>query len=274
MFQKSLCLECPILSVIVMVTPMECIPPIIYGAIGALASAFPLSPEPLVGKEYLVPSYVGFLFAILFYFRKEIGLLPASELRRQPIREGRLFVYSLLFTVVTAYPIGRRLGWAVGDGKLDALNAAIGIVLLGIALFPWRGDKSISKSLEKAVSDSNDGGALLQSILVSVANAISITGPSRGGLSVLFLTIGEKDGENVFRGSLIAGIGYYTVAVVLMDGWKFSGSALLPVLASASAFLVGLCAIHAVIYLGRLGWKGLAVYSLIPVLLYAVEVIL
>jgi len=253
---------------------MDYIPSIVCGAVGALASAFSVSPETLVRKEYLVPSYVGFLFALLFYFRREIGLLPASELRRKPIREGRLFIYSLLFTMVTAYPVGRRIGWAVGGGKLDALNAVIGVVLLGIALFSWRGGKGISKSLEKAVSDSNDGGALLHSVLVSVANAISIAGPSRGGLSVLFLTVGEKDGENVFRGSLIAGIGYYTVAVVLMDGWKFSGSPILPALASASAFLVGLGAIHAVIYLGRLGWKGLAIYSLIPAILYAVEVVL
>jgi undecaprenyl-diphosphatase len=257
-----------------MMTPMNYIPPIVYGAIGALASAFPASPETLVGKDYLVPSYVGFLFALLFYFRKEIGFLPTSELRREPIREGRLFIYSLMFTVVMAYPVGRRLGWIVGDGKLDAINAAIGAILFGIALLLWRGGKGISKSLEKAVSDSDDEGALLHSILVSIANTISIVGPSRGGLSVLFLTLGEENGEKVFRGSLISAIGYYTVAVVLMDGWKFSGSALLPALASASAFLVGLGAIHTIIYLGKLGWKGLAVYSIIPVIIYAVEVVL
>ncbi|WP_342764715.1 undecaprenyl-diphosphate phosphatase [Thermococcus sp. Bubb.Bath] len=253
---------------------IDYIPPIVHGAIGALASAFPASPETLVGKEYLVPSYVGFLFAILFYFRKEIGLLPTSELRKEPIREGRLFIYSLMFTVVMAYPVGRRLGWIVGDEKLDALNAAIGAVLLGLSLLLWRRGEGISKSIEKVVSGSDDGGALLHSVLVSVANAISIVGPSRGGLSVLFLALGEKNGEKVFRGSLIAGIGYYTVAVVLMDGWKFSGSAILPAIASASAFLVGLVAIHVIIYLGKLGWKGLAVYALIPVIIYAVEVVL
>jgi undecaprenyl-diphosphatase len=257
-----------------MMTPMDYISPIVYGAIGALASAFPASPETLVGKEYLVPSYVGFLFALLFYFRREIGLLPTSELRKEPMREGRLFIYSLMFTAVMAYPVGRRLAWDVGDGKLDALNAAIGLTLFTLAILRWRKGIGISKSLEKAVSDSDDEGALLHSVLVSVANAISIVGPSRGGLSVLFLTFGEKDGEKVFRGSLISAIGYYTVAVLLLNGWKFSGSVVLPALASASAFLVGLGAIHAIIYLGKLGWKGLVVYSIIPVIIYAVEVVL
>ncbi|ASJ03362.1 hypothetical protein A3L09_08880 [Thermococcus profundus] len=218
--------------------------------LGTILAWLPVSPEIVPNLSgYLCPIYVGAAFAGVFYFRREIGLIPRDFITQSTDEWPRVFLYSLLFTFVIGYPIGKRVG------TLTASQLIIVDIVLGIGLLIPAALTNVSLRLPE------DTKAFVLSTSMGIAQGLSSPGIARGAPSLLAALVVEKNVERAVRASLLASSGYFALRAILMGG-PGVGS-IDAILTSTVSFLLSLLVLEVILRSSRYGRKFVIAYALL-----------
>lgn len=223
---------------------------ILRAALGTILAWLPVSPEILSDLSgYLCPIYTGAAFAGIFYFKREIGIMPQGLTTQRVEEWPRIFLYSILFTFVVGYPLGRRVG------VLSPLHLILADVALGLGLL-------ILGVLNRPLLNlPEDIRAFVLSTLVGASQGLSSPGVSRGSSSLFSALLIEKNVERAVKTSLLASPGYFALRALLL-GEPSMGSEEVLVVATVS-FLLSLAILKVLLKSARYGKKFVIIYALI-----------
>ncbi|ASJ00605.1 undecaprenyl-diphosphate phosphatase [Thermococcus gorgonarius] len=220
--------------------------------LGTVLAWLPTSPEIALEEAYLFPIYVGVTFAGIFYFQREIGLLPRDLITRNERSWSKIFLYSSLFTLVIGYPLGETLG------TLDVQTLIIADVASGVVLLILGTLKGALLNLPDDIKDFS------LSFLVGTAQGLSSPGFSRGLTSLITASIIESDARDAVRASLLASPAYFALRAVLLKESGLVG--IEGIIVSSVSFFLSLIIIHSLLKLAAYGKKFLGGYALISLI--------
>jgi len=251
---------------IVVSSVQSVLPALSWGVLYSATSTFMLAPSPALfdpasSGAYYLPSLLGILSAFLFYFRLDIGLIPRSVIRRESSFAPYFFIYMFIFSLVFNYPIGRTLG-GIKPVEADLLNGLLGLTVL--LLIPEK------FSIRPKILEDESGRALLLSFLVSIFQIPALMGLSRTAMSLLPpLILGFKPSEALKLSFL--SLPAYMMVLVALSPARCQGAVGCSIAFSAAFFAsIALAALLLRLSKLRAFWS---VYSVIPIVLYVLEVI-
>ncbi|NJE42439.1 undecaprenyl-diphosphate phosphatase [Thermococcus sp. GR6] len=219
--------------------------PLISGIIVALSSWFPISPEgysvnlmlqsidPLY-ESYLVPAYLGILFAILFHFREKIATGAQKAIRMSIDPDGKFVFYSSLFTVFIGYPVVVGLPEILSPKTADIINAIIGLVMITAGLLMARRVSVPLRGVDDCLREHEDEPTLIDSLVVGLAQGISLIGGiSRSGLTLTVLLSTGASVKRALELSFLVAPLYLIMRLAFIESWDPD----LPVALLFTAFL-------------------------------------
>ncbi|ASJ08877.1 bacilysin biosynthesis protein BacA [Thermococcus siculi] len=270
-----------------MVASLDYISPLVSGIIVALASWLPIGPEghavsglleslaPSYG-DYLVPSYLGIIFAVLFYFKNLIALDTQSAIKGRVSSDLRYFFYASIFTILIGYPVIRGLEDAVSPATSDLINAVIGLLLIALGLI-YRGRKLAPlEDVEGRIREDENEATLLDSIVSGITQGAALIGSvSRSGLVLLGLSSTGIDVKRALELSFLVAPVYFVLKLLFMT-WNPELPVSLLFTAFLSAFVVSLITMKLLLKMAEaLGRRRfLIVFGSIAVVVYLLGVMM
>ncbi|ASJ06809.1 undecaprenyl-diphosphate phosphatase [Thermococcus pacificus] len=228
-----------------MVASLDYISPLISGIIVALTSWFPIGSggyavsrlleavAPVYG-DYLVPSYMGVIFAVLFYFKDLIGPDTQKALVGRFSSTIKYFVYAAIFTVLVGYPLARGLGGSLGPRTSDLVNAVIGAGLVVVGVIYWKHLRAPLEDVEERVREDEEDTTLIDALISGVAQGVALIGGiSNVGLVLLGLSSTGINIKKALELTFVVAPIYLTMKLLFMGG----GSPELPVSLLFTAFV-------------------------------------
>ncbi|WP_010478183.1 bacitracin resistance protein BacA [Thermococcus zilligii] len=225
---------------------------VLKAILGTILAWLPTSPELALEKAYLFPIYLGATFAGVFYFQKEICLLPRDLITQNERSWSKVFLYSSLFTLIIGYPLGKTLG-TLGVQTLIIVDVALGVVLLILGTL-----ERVPLNLPGDIKD------FFLSFLVGTAQGLSSPGPSRALTSLITASIIESDVRDAVGASLLASPAYFALRAVLLKESGLVGAD--GIILSSVSFFLSLIIIHSLLKLAAHGRKFLVGYALISLI--------
>jgi undecaprenyl-diphosphatase len=225
----------------------------VRAALGAILIWLPVSPEVIPELSgYLCPIYVGATFASVFYFRREIGLMPQDFIARRASDWSRVFLYSILFTFAIGYPLARKVGF--NEWELVLIDFALGVLLLLLGV--------VNRALLKLPEDIK---TFVLSILIGGAQGLSSPGISRGSSTLSAAILVEKDIEKAVKASLLASSGYFALRAIILEKPPWNSVGVLMV--SSVSFLLSLVMLELLLRFSRYGRKFVIIYAFLSLIL-------
>ncbi|NJE84710.1 undecaprenyl-diphosphate phosphatase [Thermococcus sp. CX2] len=228
-----------------MVHPYDYYSSAISGVIVALSSWLPISSDgyflktvlaginPLY-EAYLVPAYLGILFAVLFHFREKIAEGAQKAIKINIDADGRFLFYASIFTILVGYSVCMSLSDVLGPKTADMVNAIIGALLIGMGMLTSKRIRAPLKDVESNLRDSENEPTFLDSLIVGVSQGIAfIDGISRTGLTITSLLGTGVSVKRALELSFLIAPVYIVMRLIFLDGWE----AQLPLGISFVAFL-------------------------------------
>lgn len=271
-----------------MVAPLDYVSPLISGIIVALTSWLPVGPEGSAVSEilesvapshadYLVPSYLGVTFAVLFYFKNLIGIDTQSAIRGRVSSDLRYFLYASLFTIFVGYPIIGRFQDALGPEGSDLVNAIVGIALILIGLIYGSRAGAPLENVEGQMKEKEGEATLLDSLISGVLQGVSLVGSiSRSGLVLLGLSSTGLNVKRALELSFLVAPTYLVMKLIFMGGWEPGLPVALLFTAFLAAFVVSLITMKLLLRgaeaLGRRLF--LVIYGSMAIVVYLLGVVL
>ncbi|WP_297420362.1 undecaprenyl-diphosphate phosphatase [Thermococcus sp.] len=269
-----------------MVVPADYVSSAITGFIIALASWLPIGPEGaavshFIGTaivnytDYVVPSYLGVIFAVLFYFRDLIAVGTQKALRKNFSAEARYFAYASLFTLSIGYPIAAG-GWNVLNPRAsDAVSAIIGAAILLVGILCWRGKSAPLEGMDRKLGD-EDEPTLLDGISSGVAQGLAMFGElSATGLVLLVLSAGGIKPRKALELLFMISPVYLILRLLLLREWTPVMPVYLPFTAFLSSFVTAILFMKALLFAGEKLRRRtfLTLMGLVPIVVYLLEVV-
>ena len=269
-----------------MVVPADYLSSAITGFVIALVSWLPLgiggaAVSHFLGavardyQNYIVPSYLGVIFAVIFYFRDLISIGTRKALVREFSAEARYFAYAAVFTVAIGYPIAAG-GWNVVDpAGSDAVNALIGLAIIAVGLLCWK-KKAPLKDVEDKLRNA-DEPTLLDAVSSGVSQGFAMLGEiSAAGLVLLALSAGGIKPKKALGLLFMVYPVYLVLRLIPLGEWTPAMPVYLPFTAFLSSFVTAILFMKALLLIGeRLSRRTfLTLMGLIPIVVYLMEVML
>jgi len=272
------------LVVMTMVVPSDYVSSAITGIVMALISWLPIGTGEAVShflgsvagayRPYVVPSYLGVIFAVLFYFRNLIAVGTQKALRGSFSPDLRYFIYASLFTLALGYPIAAG-GWKVLDPLAsDAVNALIGAFLILVGVLCWRKGaplENVGKRLREA-----DEPTLLDAVSSGVSQGFAMLGElSPTGLVLLALSATGMKPRRALELLFMIYPVYLTLRLLFLGSWNPAMPVYLPFTAFLAAFVTSILFMRFLLVAGeRLSRRTfLILMGLVPIAVYTLEVI-
>lgn len=261
--------------------------PLVSGLVVALSSWFPISPEgysimKLLGVitpaylDYLVPAYLGVAFAPLFYFWRRLSLGSQRALTGTLNSDMRYLLYATVFTILIGYPLLTSLKDFTGSTFTDLINAIAGLLILLLALSLDRFRPVLRKTRER-MGEEKDDATILDSIISGLLQGISVVnGFSRSGFVFLGLIATGLPSKRALELSFLIAPVYFIVKLAFVSGWVPALPVSLLFTAFLTAFVTSILTMEGLLrVVDALGDRTfIAVFGLIPVIVYLLEVIL
>jgi len=231
----------------------------LYGLLVAFASWSPLSPEVVpVPGELVVPCYLGLTFAVLFHFREKISFLLAAAMAGRFEPELKYLLFTSLFTFLVGFPLS-----ALSLRVSELVNVPLGMAL---ALVP--------RGLLRAIDDVPEQPSIVDSLLGGIGQGLSLIGGlSRTGMVTLALLLPGHSAKKALQWSFLVAPAYFLVKLVSIGQWE-QAPPMPAFIAFTSAFFGSLLMMTLLERVAERGRPFLVVFGLIPLVFYALEVIL
>ena len=250
---------------------------LLSGAVVAVTSMLPLNPEGALVSSlvpgysgFLVPAYLGVTFAVLFRFRERYSRLSFQALRGVYEPELKYLSFATLFTVMIGLPVF-KLSCRVSTVEAGAANLLVGTLLSAAALVWPR--LALLRGLNERLPEQP---SILDAISSGVLQGLSFLGPlTRTGLVTLGLALPGHSAKKVLEWGFMISPAYFVLRLFFVGSWRPDGPAWVPF----SAFLVAFAgALFMMFLLEKLaesyGERFLFFFGLVPIIIYALEVIM
>jgi undecaprenyl-diphosphatase len=271
-----------------MVSPLDYVSPMLTGIIVALASWLPIGPEgyavsrllgdiaPAYG-DYMVPSYLGITFAVIFYFKNLIGLDTQIALRGRISSDLKYLFYASLFTILVGYPVVLNLKDAVGPATSDLINALAGLMLLLVGLVYGNRRRAPLGKVEGQMRENEDEATLLDAIVSGIAQGVALIGGiSRSGLVLLGLSGTDINVKRALELSFLVAPVYLVMKLLFIGGWDSGLPISLLFTAFVASFVMSLITMKLLLMaaeaLGRRSF--LVVFGSVAIVVYLLGVVL
>jgi len=224
--------------------------------------------------EHVVPAYMGMMLAVFFYFRATIERALQFIFRRQFDADLRFLFYASIFTVVIGYPVYTPVSMGLTPLYSDALNAAMGLLILALSMFRAQKRGRLQR-LESGMRNKSDEPTLVDSILTGIAQGVAfIGGLSRTGLSVIPLILSGINMRKILELSfLLAPI--YLLLRLMFIGKYTPVSPLDSFVVFTASFTASVVTMHLLLKLAdKSGRKGVGIaFGLVPIIVFVMGVI-
>lgn len=275
-----------IVVVVIMVVPADYASSAITGIVMAITSWLPLGTGKALShflgavalgyEDYMVPSYLGIIFAVIFYFRDLIAVGTQKALRRSFSADLKYFAYASLFTLAVGYPIAAG-GWdLLGPEASDMANALIGALLDLVGVLCWKKRRAPLEGVDGRLRE-EDEPTLLDAIVSGIAQGFAmIGGLSATGLILLTLSgTGIKPKKALELIFMISPV-YLTLKLLFLGEWSPAMPVYLPFTAFLASFVTSIIFMRLLLAAGgRLGRRTfLTLMGLVPIAVYLLEVVI
>ena len=227
-------------------------------------------------SNYLVPSYLGVIFAVIFYFRDLIAVGTQRAMHGSIGAELRYLFYASLFTLVIGYPIVAGNRKVLGLVSSDAFNAVVGValVLLGLGYLARR--RAPLEGVERRLADGEEP-TLLDAVSSGVAQGLAMLGElSATGLVLLVLSVNGMKVRRAMELLFMISPAYLILRLLFLCSWNPAMPVYLSFTAFVASFVSAILFMRALLMAGERLDRGafLVAMGLVPVVIYAVEVML
>lgn len=267
---------------------MDYVAPLISGMIIALGSWLPVGPEghsftALLGAvapsygDYLVPSYLGVMFATLFYFRELIALGSQNAIKKHLDSDTMYFIYASVFTLLVGYPILKTVSDAVDPGTSDLINAIAGFGLVLVGLLAGTRVQAPLEGIERSIREKKDEATLVDAVVSGLAQGVALIGGlSRSGFVLLGLASTGMDVKRALELSFLVAPVYLVLKLAFMGGWDPKLPVALLFTAFLAAFVVSLVTMKLLLKLaGAVSRRTFLVsFGLIAIAVYLMGVVM
>jgi len=248
---------------------------LLSGALVALTSVLPLNPEGAFSSfvqgygSFLVPSYLGVLFALLFRYRERYSNLFLKAMRGLYEAELKYLFFATVFTVLLGFSVS-KLAPRVSTAGATAVNLLVGVLLVLSALL-WPKLAPL-RALDERLPEHP---SILDAISSGVLQGLSFLGGlSRTGLVTLGLVLPGHSPRKAVEWGFMVSPAYFVLRLCLLGSWKPSGPPWIPFSAFLVSFIVTLLTISTWEALAEAhGKRFLLFFGLIPLIVYALEVV-
>ncbi len=267
--------------------PADYVSSAITGIVVALTSWLPVGPEGgavsrflgSVAKgysNYLVPAYLGVIFAVIFYFRDPIAVGTQRALSRSIGAELKYLFYASLFTLVLGYPLVAGNWEFLDPTTSDAVNAAVGAAMILVGLACLVRKRAPLEEVEKRLADGEEP-TLLDAVLSGIAQGLAMLGElSATGLVLLVLSLSGMKPKKALKLLFMISPIYMILRLLLLGSWNPAMPVYLPFTAFITSFVTAILFMKALMVAGeRLSRRTfLTLMGLIPIVVYLMEVML
>lgn len=251
----------------------ELVEAFLSGLIVAVTSWLPLSPEGSVVSSLvegysslLVPAYLGVTFAVLFHFRERFSRLLLEAMKGIYEAELKYIFFATLFTVLIGLPLS-------GFCRVSARTSALLNILIGgaiVLLATFKPKRNPLRELDKKLPERP---SILDAFSAGILQGLVLLGPiTRTGAVTLGLLLPGHDAKKALRWSFMVAPAYLVLRLIQLGSWRSSGPVWVPFTAAVSAFVVSLLLMQILESLAGKGRHFLMAFGLIPLIVYALEV--